>query len=192
MVTGRSCGGGLDIADGPVHNRRMDLTRRRFVLAGSVLLASEGGRGARFLTGSRGCVEASESDITGSGPEARLATRLGRLVDWDRDELAGLAERYRAGKVVSSVVGLVAHLRRGRNVDAGYSAAYIRALRESATGKQKLEAERAIREGLASARSRGDLFGGGSELGPVDRFQIGLTEDLSSSICQYTLTCQEH
>ncbi|MBI83231.1 MAG: hypothetical protein CMJ81_08555 [Planctomycetaceae bacterium] len=170
----------------------MDLTRRRFVLAGSLLLASEGGRGARFLTGSRGRAEASESDITRSGPVDRLAIRLGRLIDWDRDELAGLAERYRAGDVISSVVGLVAHLRRGRNVDTGYSAAYIRALRESATGKQKLEAEQAIREGLASARSRGDLFGGGSELGPVDRFQIGLTEDLSSSIFQYTLTCQEH
>jgi hypothetical protein len=122
----------------------MDLTRRRFVLAGSLLVASEGVPGARFGTGFGGGLEASEADITHSGPAVRLATRLGRLVDWDRDELADLAdlaERYRSGKVISSVVGLVAYLRRGRNVEVGYSAAYVKALRESATGKQKLEAE---------------------------------------------------
>ena len=65
---------------------------------------------------------------------------LGARVDWDRRELAPPAKLWRAGDVRGALLGLVHHLRQRAEPRLGYTRAYVKLLRDSATSEQRAAA----------------------------------------------------
>jgi hypothetical protein len=76
--------------------------------------------------------------------EERIAQILCEAIDWERPELAALAETYRAGDALGAALGVIRHLRERETPRMGYTAEYIAALRANATPAFRAAAEEEI------------------------------------------------